>query len=84
MTKEQFNMLNEFILENLKKGNPFVITTTRLFGVINYDIRFKSGHKELYDSFLKYCEELHPPYNVKSYYKSEEDDDQFDIEFRQL
>ncbi len=83
MSKEQFNILNDFISENLKKENPFVITTTRLFGVLNYDIRFKSGHKELYDSFLEYCEKLNPSYNVKSYYKSEEYDKQFDIEFRQ-
>lgn len=82
MNKEQFNILNDFILENLKKENPFVITTTKLFSVINYNIKFKSGHKESYNNFLKYCEELNPPYNVKSFYKSEEYDKQFDIEFR--
>lgn len=83
MTKDQFDMLTDFISENLKKENPFVITTTKLFSVINYDIELKSGHKELYDNFLKYYEELNPPYNVKSYYKSEEYDKLFDIEFHQ-
>jgi hypothetical protein len=84
MTKDEFYILNNYLLKNLKEENPFVITTTKLFGVINYDIRFKNGHKELYDSFLKYCEEQNPPYNVKSFYKSEEYDKQFDIELRQL
>lgn len=84
MTKNEFNVLNQFVLENLKKENPFVITTTRLFKTINYDLGNRKGHNSLYDDFIKYCNELRPPYNVKAFYRSEDSDDQFDIEFRQL
>ncbi|MHB8581189.1 MAG: hypothetical protein ACYDA4_15205 [Ignavibacteriaceae bacterium] len=83
MTIEEFNILNQFILGKLKEENPFIITTTSLFNVINYDIRLKSGHNELYKDFRKYCNEFNPPYKVKSHYKSEESDKQFDIEFYQ-
>lgn len=54
MTKEEFSILNDFIIENLKKKNPFAITASRLFKVINYDIKFTTGHKKLYDDFIKY------------------------------
>ncbi|MBV6420449.1 MAG: hypothetical protein DAHOPDDO_01691 [Ignavibacteriaceae bacterium] len=82
MTKEEFNIINDFILENLKKENPFRITTSVLFKVINYNIQFRSGHKALYDSFIKYCVGSSPTYKVKSFWKSESYDKQFDIEFR--
>ncbi len=83
MSKEEFNILNEFILDNLKKENPFCITTTRLFKVINYDLGLRKGHNSLYNNFIKCCDKYRPPYNVNSFYKSEDIDDQFDIEFRQ-
>ena len=83
MSKEEFNTLNNFILDNLKKENPFRITTSRLFSVINHNIQFSKGHNDLYSELLKYCEELNSPYNVKAHYKSEEVDKQFDIEFLQ-
>jgi|GEM_PF-3786470 hypothetical protein len=82
MTKEQFNILNNSILENLKSKNPFSVTTTELFSWINFDIKLKSGHTKLYDEFIKYCNELTPPYSVNSFYKHSENDRQFDIEFR--
>ena len=81
MTKSEFNILNQFILENLEKKNPFIITTTRLFKVINYDIHLRTGHNALYNDFLKFCEELRPPYNVNHAYRFENSDEQFDIEF---
>jgi len=43
MTRSEFNVLNQFIVENLKKENPFVITTTRLFKVINLDLANRKG-----------------------------------------
>ncbi|GMU97208.1 hypothetical protein [Ignavibacterium album] len=84
MTINEFNVLNEFVLENLKKENPFVITTSRLFKVIGYDISLRKGHNSLYDELIRFCNEVRPPYNVKAFYRSEDSDDQFDIEFRQL
>ena len=84
MTRSEFNVLNQFIVENLKKENPFVITTTRLFKVINLDLANRKGHNSLYDDFIKLCNELNPSYNVKAFYRSKDSDDQFDIEFRQL
>lgn len=84
MTKEEFNILTDFVLENLKRENPFRITTSALFKVINYDIQFYKGHKRLYDDFLKHYNEMNPSYKFKEYYKSEKIDKQFDIEFWQL
>lgn len=84
MTRDEFNVLNQFVVENLKKENPFVITTTRLFNVINYDLANRKGHNSLYDDFIKLCNELNPSYNVKAFYRSKDSDDQFDSEFRQL
>ncbi len=84
MTKEEFDTLNDFILANIKIENPFIITTSRLFKVINCDIQFTSGHKKLYNDFVKYCEEFPTAYNVNSHLYPEGSDKQFDIEFRQL
>lgn len=84
MTRSEFNVLNQFLVENLKKENPFVITTTRLFKVINYDLANRKGHNFLFDDFIKLCNELNPSCNVKAFYRSKDSDDQFDIEFRQL
>lgn len=84
MTRSEFNILNQFVMENLKKENPFVITTTRLFKVISLDLANRKGHNSLYDDFIKLCNELNPSYNVKAFYRSKDSDEQFDIEFRQL
>ncbi len=79
MTKEEFNTLNNFILEGLREKKPFITTTSRLFNKINYDIQFSKGHNALYDEFLKSCVELRATYNIEA--KKSEDDEQFDIVF---
>ena len=81
MTKTEFNILNVFVLKNLKKNNPFVITTTRFFKIINHDIHLRKGHNELYEGFLKNYKEAKVPYNVEHCYRFENADEQFDLSF---
>lgn len=79
MTKEQFLLIDNFILENLNNQNPFTTTTTKLLGLIRGEINFK-GNNDFYDEFLKYCRELEVEYNVKAFSEFDEDKP-FDIQF---
>lgn len=81
MTENEFNTLKDFINKKLEEENSFAITTSRLFRLINYDIQFSSGHNKLYNEFLECCEKYNPTFSVKSVYKSEGKDKQFDILF---
>ncbi len=79
MTENEYKIINKFIMESLEKENPFTTTSTKLLTMLRGELNFK-GNNEFYESLLKHIKESKPPYNVKGFYKTE-DDTTIDIQF---